>query len=132
MTTPLPTPERRPTRLPTWLWVLTGGAVCVVIVVVADVVGGHHKASTPAARTTAPSTTTPTSTIQAAPSQPPRIPGKSLLIDLTLPTGSKLTNTFWTSEWDAAEDWDMALPFDQEVEAIRSQLPIAHALQGLK
>jgi hypothetical protein len=65
-------------------------------------------------------------------SSPQGVAGRSQLIDLTLPAGSKLIGSTHTGEWDASEFWEMALPFDQEVASIRRQLPVGGELQGLK
>ena len=101
-----PGPHRASRRFPIWGWILMAGTVLVVTVVVAVALTGGRP-------------------------NPPGGSGRSQLVDLTMPAGSTLIESFRTNEWDAAEFWDLALPFDQEVQAIRRQLPVGGDLQGL-
>ncbi len=101
-----PAPHRAWRRFPIWGWVLMVGTVLVVAVVVVVVMTGGRP-------------------------NPLGGPDRSQLVDLTMPAGSTLIESSRASEWDAAEFWDLALPFDQEVQAIRSQLPVGGDLQGL-
>jgi hypothetical protein len=101
-------PARR--RLPVWVRVAVGVTLLVATAVAAGLVVQKPDRPTSSSPDSAPT---------------------SQLIHLTLPPGSKLVGSTRTSEWDASEFWQLALPFDQEVEVIRRQLPVGGDLEGL-
>ncbi|MDP7730331.1 MULTISPECIES: hypothetical protein [Mycobacterium] len=111
MTTPSPAPDGRARRrLRTWIRAVAAVGLLVVAAVAVGVIATHRERAA----------LTPGGT------------ARSQLVDLALPPGSKLIDSSRTNEWDASEFWELALPFDREVAALRSQLPIGRDLQGLR